>query len=81
MTLSVTSNTSAPFKLAVSIPEAAHALSISPRTIRAWIKCKKLRAVHIGRRVVIRVTELERFLGDADEERSRVECNLGKGRI
>lgn len=49
-------------KLAVSIPEAATMLSISPRSVQNYIRLKKLPARKIGRRTVILVSALEVFL-------------------
>ena len=66
MTTLAPNSNAVPLKLTVSVPDAAAALGIAPRTIRAWIACGKLRAVHLGRRVVIRVSELQRFLDDAE---------------
>ena len=49
-------------KLAVDIREAAHLLSVCPRTIQNYIRAKMLPARKIGRRVVIPVRALENFL-------------------
>jgi len=49
-------------RLAVSVVEAAEMISLAPRTIRAWIASGKIRAVRLGRRVVIPVRELDRLL-------------------
>jgi excisionase family DNA binding protein len=46
----------------VSVNEAAELLGVVPLTIRRLIKDCKLRAVHVGRRVMIRVSDLEAFL-------------------
>jgi excisionase family DNA binding protein len=48
----------------VSVYEAAELLGVVPLTIRRLIKNGKLRAVHVGRRVMIRVCDLEAFLAD-----------------
>jgi excisionase family DNA binding protein len=48
----------------VSVHEAAELLGVVPLTIRRLIKNGKLRAVHVGRRVMIRVCDLEAFLAD-----------------
>lgn len=49
--------------LAVDIREAARLTSLSPHTIRAYIrKGKRIRAVRVGRRVLIPVAELERLV-------------------
>jgi excisionase family DNA binding protein len=50
-------------KLAVGIREAAHLLSVSPRTIQNFIRDKRLGpARKIGRRTVIPMRALEAFL-------------------
>jgi excisionase family DNA binding protein len=49
-------------KLAVDVREAAHLLSVSPRTIQNYIRVKVLPARKIGRRTVITVRALENFL-------------------
>lgn len=48
-------------ELLVSIQEAAARLSISPRSVRYFIRSKALRARKIGRRTVIPVRSLEAF--------------------
>lgn len=47
--------------LAVDVREAGRLLSLSPHTIRAYIRKSKLRAVRVGRRVLVPVAELERL--------------------
>ena len=50
-------------KLAVGIREAAHLLSVSPRTIQNFLRGKRLGpARKIGRRTVIPMRALEAFL-------------------
>ena len=50
-------------KLAVGIREAAHLLSVSPRTIQNFLRDKRLGpARKIGRRTVISMRALEAFL-------------------
>lgn len=49
-------------KLAVSITEAAHLLSCSPRTIQSYVALKVLPSRKIGRRRLIPVRALESFL-------------------
>jgi excisionase family DNA binding protein len=49
-------------KLAVSVEEGAGMLSVSTRTMRSWIADGRVRAVHLGRRVVVPVVELERLI-------------------
>jgi excisionase family DNA binding protein len=46
----------------VSVSEAAEHLGVGPLTIRRLIKNGKLRAAHVGRRVTIRLSDLEAFL-------------------
>jgi len=48
--------------LAVSISEAARRLGVSERTIATLLARKELPSRRIGRRRVVLVTELERFL-------------------
>lgn len=49
-------------RLAVTIPEAAEMLSVSPRTVQNYITAKVLAARKVGRRTVIRIRDLENFL-------------------
>jgi excisionase family DNA binding protein len=49
----------------LTIDKAAELLGISPWTVRAYIRDQKLRAVHIGRRVLIEQPELRRFVEQA----------------
>ena len=48
--------------LAVDVWEAARILSISPFTIRNYIRDGVLKVSHLGRRVVIPIAELQRLL-------------------
>ncbi|UGA43739.1 helix-turn-helix domain-containing protein [Bradyrhizobium quebecense] len=48
--------------LAVSRDEAAYALSVDIQTVDRLIKAKKLRASKLGRRVVVRLADIERML-------------------
>lgn len=45
-----------------SITAAAELLSISPWTVRAYIRTGKLKPVRIGRRVLLAEAELERLI-------------------
>ncbi len=54
--------TTQPEKLAVGIREAAQMLSVSPRTIQNYLRAKVLSGRKIGRRTVIPVVALQRFL-------------------
>ena len=47
--------------LAVSIPEAARLLGLSPHTIRAYIREDKIRVVRFGRKISISMSEIERL--------------------
>ena len=51
-----------PPPLAVSVVEAARLLSISARTVRAWIRSGRLRGVRLGRRVLLNYAELQRLI-------------------
>jgi excisionase family DNA binding protein len=48
--------------LVVDIKQAADLLSLSPWTLRRWIAEGKLKAVRLGRRVMLRSAELERLV-------------------
>jgi excisionase family DNA binding protein len=48
--------------ITVSRNEAAHALGVDVQTIDRAIADKKLRASKIGRRVLVRVADIERML-------------------
>ena len=49
-------------KLAVSVTEAARLISVGKSTCYALIEQGRLPAVHIGKRVIIPVAELERWI-------------------
>jgi excisionase family DNA binding protein len=49
-------------KITISRNEAADALSVDIQTIDRLIVAKKLRASKLGRRVVVRVTDIEKML-------------------
>jgi excisionase family DNA binding protein len=55
----------------LSVEQAAELLGISPWTVRSYIRQGKLRAVRIGRRVLLEEAELARFV-----ERSRAALNV-----
>ena len=46
----------------LNVKQAAELCGISPWTVRSYIKQGKLLPVHIGRRVLIDETEIERFV-------------------
>jgi excisionase family DNA binding protein len=48
----------------LSITEAAQRLSISPFTLRAWLRQRRLPYHKLGRRVVIDPADIERFLAN-----------------
>ena len=52
-----------------NIDAAADALSVSPWTIRAYVRSGKIRAVRIGRRVLIEGEELQRLINDGRDDR------------
>ena len=47
---------------AVSIEEAARIYGLSKSTLRRGIQRRQLRAARVGRRIVIRISELEKWL-------------------
>jgi excisionase family DNA binding protein len=49
-------------KIAISRGDAADALSVDVQTIDRMIAAKKLRASKLGRRVVVRVADIETML-------------------
>lgn len=49
-------------KLALGLKEAAAAVGLSPWTLRHWIKQGRLRAVRLGRRVLLEPSELQRLI-------------------
>jgi excisionase family DNA binding protein len=58
-------------KLVLDVRQAAHALSISPWTIRRYITDGKLRPIRIGRRVLIEPSELQRLVEAGRKPRMR----------
>lgn len=54
--------------IAIGIKQAAAALDLSPWTLRAYIREGKLKAVRIGRRVLIEPSELQRLLARGRSE-------------
>lgn len=48
--------------LAVDVETAAQLTSLSRYTIRAYIRKGRIRAVHVGRRVLVPMAELERLV-------------------
>lgn len=54
--------------LAVSVPEAAKRLSVGLTTMWSLVRSKRVPSVRIGRRTVIRVADLEAYLGNSPGE-------------
>jgi excisionase family DNA binding protein len=52
-------------RLVVDIREAGFVMSLSPWTIRKWIRLGKIPAIRLGRRVLIEPRELRRLLKSA----------------
>jgi excisionase family DNA binding protein len=51
---------------AVSIEEAARQYGLSKSTFRRAIQSRQLRAARVGRRIVIRISELEKWLASLE---------------
>jgi excisionase family DNA binding protein len=49
-------------KLALGVTEVARALSISPWTVRRWIRLGQLKAIRLGRRVLVEPREMRRLV-------------------
>ncbi len=47
-------------RLAVDVREAGRLLSISPYTVRSYIRSGRIRAVKVGARVIVPVEEIHR---------------------
>lgn len=58
-------------RLVLDIKEAAHALSISPWTVRRYITDGKVKPVRIGRRVLLEPAELQRLVEAGRKPRVR----------
>ncbi|MGY2983826.1 helix-turn-helix domain-containing protein [Bradyrhizobium sp. USDA 4508] len=50
------------YPTSLSVEEVAVALNVVPLTVRRLIAAKKLKASRVGRRVIVRPSELDRFL-------------------
>jgi excisionase family DNA binding protein len=59
----------------LTISDAARMLTVSPWTIRAWLRAKppKLQFVRLGRRLAIEIAAIERLI-----EQGRVEAQDGE---
>jgi excisionase family DNA binding protein len=53
-----------PRTICISVAQAAEAVGVVPLTITRLIKGGKLRASRVGRRVVINVADLDKYLAD-----------------
>jgi excisionase family DNA binding protein len=60
-------------KLAVSVHEAAGLIGCSPSMVWKLIAQGDIAKAKVGRRTVIRVAELDRFLADAETGRTAVD--------
>ncbi len=64
--------------LAVDVREAARLLSVSPHSIRRWIRTGRLHAIRLSRRVLVPVAECERLaregMATGDGATSRLEA-------
>jgi len=57
--------------------KAAELLSVSPWTVRKWLRENKLSAVRLGRRVLIESAEIRRFI-DAGRDALRQEKTVSQ---
>lgn len=53
----------------MTVETVADELSVSPKTVRTWIKEKKLVAVDLGKEYRVRRTDLNKFLRDRQTDR------------
>ena len=51
-----------PKTICISVAQAAEAVGVVPLTITRLIRANKLRASRVGRRVVIKVADLDKYL-------------------
>lgn len=52
----------APFKAYLSIPEAAQLMRVSERTLRSLVANRKIKAVRVRRRVILRLVDINRYM-------------------
>ena len=52
----------------LSLSEAAPMLGVSPHTLRAWTRERRIAFHRCGRRIVFAVSDLERFLAESRVE-------------
>ena len=60
-------------RLMLSVDECAQAVGLSPRFVRMLIQRGQLRAIRIGKRVLVPVEELERFARISEPQVSNVQ--------
>jgi excisionase family DNA binding protein len=59
----------------LDLKEAGRLLSISPWTVRAYVRAGKLNPVRIGRRVLLEEAELQRFVEESKAHQNKSEAN------
>src|SRR5258708_28568891 len=59
-------------QLALGLRQAAEAVGLSHWTLRAYIRQGKIRAVKIGRRVLVQPEELQRLIEAGDRKSTRL---------
>lgn len=64
-------------RVALSLPEAAEALSLCEDTVRAMAKCGKLPSFMQGRRILVRVAALEAYAA-AEEAKQMAEIRTAQ---
>ncbi len=52
----------------MDVPAASRFLSVSPYTVRFWLRTGRLTAVRLGRRVLFEPCELQRFCAEQTRE-------------
>ncbi len=62
-----------------TIDETADFFGLSPWSIRAMVRTKKLASVKVGRRRLIETAEIERFINQCKTEESAGECETDTG--
>lgn len=55
-------------KLVLGIKEAAHALSLSPWTVRKYVATGKIKSVRIGSRVLVELSECQRLVDEGRQK-------------
>jgi excisionase family DNA binding protein len=51
-------------KKLLTVPQAAEALTLKPKTVRAWIAARRIACVRLGSAVRIPTSEITRLIGD-----------------